>query len=639
MEPNSRRGYERGSEKAETAMLNDVCRETAAATAAATLRLRGGAPASSSESATTDSSSPSRRAANGGSAATAPGKHKVLVPERLDEQGVRVLEEAGCEVDCRYDLSAQDFEAALADCEALVVRSGTKVTRELLERVNPPRLRVIGRAGVGVDNIDLAAASERGIVVVNAPTGNCVAAAEHTIAMITSLARNVTAADTAIKAGQWARTKYTGVSLVDKYLGVCGLGRIGREVARRCRGLNMRTLAYDPYCSDAAAKAIGAELVPSLDDLLQRADFITVHMPLTEQTRHMIDAKALNKCKPGVRVVNVARGGIVDEAALLASMEAGHVAGAAIDVFENEPPSKHPGSASAKLASDPRVVATPHLGASTFEAQLDVALEVADAVATALHGDFAHTTVNAPSLPPELVAALRPMSTLAEHLGRLASAFTDKLNTVTITYALRSAEKRNATRFLRASVFRGMLQMSSAVAINYVNADDVAERHGLGWTEVTPSLSLQRSRSGGVPLTPRMQPQQQGQGQGQEEQQQQQDNEDDEGEYLRIDMDGHSVVGRVLGGSPRVTLIDSYEIDIRLDGMVLAYEQMDRPGMIGRVGSVLGNTNVNISFMTLGRDAQRGRALVMLGVDSEPSAATLRAIEEVCGHRPRLMVF
>ncbi|KAK4532546.1 hypothetical protein CCYA_CCYA12G3403 [Cyanidiococcus yangmingshanensis] len=529
---------------------------------------------------------------------------KVLVPEKLDDDGVALLERAGLQVACRYDLSEEQLCAALGEYDALIVRSGTKVTRDLLERASPARLRVIGRAGVGVDNIDLAAASERGIVVVNAPTGNCVAAAEHTVAMLMALARNIAAADASMKSDQWNRNKFMGVSLVDKTLGVCGFGRIGREVARRCRGLGMRVVAYDPYCAAEVTKSVGAELCRSLDELLHVSDFITVHMPLTESTKNMIDRNTLSKCKDGVRILNVARGGIIDEDALLEALESGKVAGAALDVFVQEPPNKFPTSASGRLAKHSKVVATPHLGASTVEAQLDVAIEVAEAVVTALRGDFAPTTVNAPSLPPEMLATLKPVADLAQDLGKLAAALAERIQHVNITYAFRDAEKRNATRFLRASILRGLLEHSSALPINYVNADVVAERRGISWTEVIPSTI----------------------GSG-------------DAEFLRLEVGGHTCEGRVTSGMPRVTRIDDFDIDICLNGRVLAYEQVDRPGMIGLVGTILGNAGVNISFMTLGRDDKGGRALVLLGVDSEPDSATLDAIAERIGFRPRMMVF
>lgn len=528
----------------------------------------------------------------------------VLVPERLDAEGVDILRRAGLQVDCKYDLTEDAFRKILPNYDGLIVRSGTKLTRELLDSVNPSKLRVIGRAGVGVDNIDLSAASERGIVVVNAPTGNCVAAAELTVGMIMVLARNIAAADASIKSGKWCRNEYMGVSLVDKTLGICGFGRIGREVARRCRGLGMKLYAYDPFCAAEVAKASGVDLLSTLDELLAVSDYITVHMPLTETTQHMLNRTSFLKCKKGVRVLNIARGGIIDEAALLEALESGQVAGAALDVFEKEPPSKYPDSISSKLVQHPLVVATPHLGASTIEAQLDVALEVSEAVVMALRGDFAPTTVNAPSLPPEMLANLKQMSELAVGLGKLAIAMTESINHVTITYAFRDAEKRNATRFLRASVLRGILQASSAVAINYVNADVTAERRGLTWTEVIPSFL----------------------GSG-------------DSEYLRLEFDGHLVQGCIMSCSSHVTRIDNFDIDICLNGRILAYEQVDRPGMIGTVGSILGNAQVNISFMTLGRDQQRGRALVMLGVDSEPDATTLEAIASQVGNRPRVLVF
>uniref|UniRef100_A0A804LW20 phosphoglycerate dehydrogenase n=1 Tax=Zea mays TaxID=4577 RepID=A0A804LW20_MAIZE len=339
-------------------------------------------------------------------------KPAVLVAEKLSEAGLAVLRQFA-DVECAYGMSPAELLAKAAQFDALIVRSGTKVTREVLE-AGQGRLRVVGRAGVGIDNVDLQAATEVGCLVVNAPTANTIAAAEHGIALLASMARNVSQADAALKAGKWQRNKYVGVSLVGKTLAVMGFGKVGSEVARRAKGLGMHVIAHDPYAPADRARALGVELV-SFDEAIARADFISLHMPLIPTTSKIFNDESFAKMKTGVRIINVARGGVIDEDALVRALDSGKVAQAALDVFTVEPPPKD-----SKLVLHENVTVTPHLGASTVEAQEGVAIEIAEAVVGALRGELAATAVNAPMVPAEILSELAPYVSLAEKLGRLA---------------------------------------------------------------------------------------------------------------------------------------------------------------------------------------------------------------------------
>ncbi|KAJ6424363.1 hypothetical protein OIU85_001685 [Salix viminalis] len=339
-------------------------------------------------------------------------KPTVLVAEKLGEAGINLLKDFA-NVDCSYNLSPDELCTKISLCDAIIVRSGTKVSREVFES-SGGRLKVVGRAGVGIDNVDLAAATEHGCLVVNAPTANTIAAAEHGIALLAAMARNVAQADASVKAGKWQRSKYVGVSLVGKTLAVMGFGKVGSEVARRAKGLGMHVIAHDPYAPADRARAVGVELV-SFDEAIAAADFISLHMPLTPTTAKILNDETFAKMKKGVRIVNVARGGVIDEDALVRALDAGIVAQAALDVFTVEPPPQD-----SKLVQHERVTVTPHLGASTMEAQEGVAIEIAEAVVGALKGELASTSVNAPMVPAEVLTELKPFVELAEKLGRLA---------------------------------------------------------------------------------------------------------------------------------------------------------------------------------------------------------------------------
>ncbi|KAL9388263.1 hypothetical protein Peur_016868 [Populus x canadensis] len=421
-------------------------------------------------------------------------KPTILVSEKLGEAGLELLRNFG-DVDCSYDLSQEDLCKKIASCDALIVRSGTKVTRQVFEAAKG-KLKVVGRAGVGIDNVDLQAATEFGCLVVNAPTANTVAAAEHGIALLASMARNVAQADASMKAGQWQRNKYVGVSLVGKTLAVMGFGKVGSEVARRAKGLGMEVITHDPYAPADRARAIGVEVV-SFDQAISTADFISLHMPLTPATKKVFNDDSFAKVKRGVRIINVARGGVIDEDALVRALDSGKVAQAALDVFTEEPPPKD-----SKLVQHERVTVTPHLGASTKEAQEGVAIEIAEAVVGALKGELAATAVNAPMVPAEVLSELAPYVVLVERLGRLAVQLVaggSGIKSAKVVYKSARDPDDLDTRLLRAMITKGIIEPISDSFINLVNADFTAKKKASALARnvwlLTHPLSSQFSQS------------------------------------------------------------------------------------------------------------------------------------------------
>ncbi|CAM9003205.1 unnamed protein product [Rhodiola kirilowii] len=532
-------------------------------------------------------------------------KPTILVAEKLGEAGVKLLKEFG-NVDCSYNLSPEELCTKISLCDALIVRSGTKVSREVFES-SGGRLKVVGRAGVGIDNVDLSAATEHGCLVVNAPTANTVAAAEHGIALLTAMARNVAQSDASVKSGKWERNKYVGVSLVGKTLAVMGFGKVGSEVARRAKGLGMHVIAHDPYAPADRARAVGVELVP-FDEAISKADFISLHMPLTPATNKILNDENFAKMKKGVRIVNVARGGVIDEDALLRALESGIVAQAALDVFTKEPP-----SADNKLVRHERVTATPHLGASTIEAQEGVAIEIAEAVVGALKGELAATAVNAPMVPAEVLAELKPYVDLAEKLGRLAVQLVcggSGVKSIKVTYASSRAPDDLDTRLLRAMITKGVIEPISDVFVNLVNADFTAKQRGLRITEERVVLD-------GSPENPL------------ESIQVQIANVESKFDSAVSATGDVSVEGRVKDGVPHLTKVGSFAVDVSLEGSIILCRQVDQPGMIGSVGSILGEENVNVNFMSVGRVAPRKRAIMAIGVDDEPRKETLKRIGDI----------
>ncbi|CAI5491377.1 unnamed protein product [Closterium sp. Naga37s-1] len=533
------------------------------------------------------------------------GKPTVLVAEKLGSAGIDLLKKIA-NVDCSYNLTPEELCAKISLCDALIVRSGTKVTREVFEASNG-RLKVVGRAGVGIDNVDLHAATEAGCLVVNAPTANTVAAAEHGIALLTAMSRNIAQADASMKRGEWKRSKYIGTSLVDKTLAVLGFGKVGSEVARRAKGLGMHVIAHDPYAPADRALAMGVDLV-SLDDALQRADFISLHMPLTPATDKLLNDDAFAKAKRGVRIVNVARGGVIDEDALVRALDNGQVAQAALDVFTEEPP-----AADSALVLHPNVIVTPHLGASTTEAQEGVAVEIAEAVVGALMGELASTAVNAPMVPAEVLEELAPYVELAEKLGRLAVQLVSGgagVKDVKVTYRTGRSSEDLDTRLLRAMIAKGLIEPISNAFINLVNADYVAKQRGIRIREERQPVDVDES----VPLDTIVL------------------------EITHVSSKLASAVseegtitlgGKVKDGVPHLIQVGRFSTDIELEGSLLLCRQVDQPGMIGTVGMLLGSHDVNISFMSVGRTGPRKQALMAIGVDEEPSREVLRDINSI----------
>ncbi|VAH59096.1 unnamed protein product [Triticum turgidum subsp. durum] len=530
-------------------------------------------------------------------------KPAVLVAEKLGEAGLEVLRQFA-DVECAYGMSPAELLAKVAQFDALIVRSGTKVTRGVLE-AGRGRLRVVGRAGVGIDNVDLQAATEAGCLVVNAPTANTVAAAEHGIALLACMARNVSQADAALKAGKWQRAKYVGVSLVGKTLAIMGFGKVGSEVARRAKGLGMHVIAHDPYAPADKARAIGAELV-SFEEAIAKADFISLHMPLTPATSKVFNDESFGKMKTGVRIVNVARGGVIDEDALVRALDSGKVAQAALDVFTVEPPAKD-----SKLVLHENVTVTPHLGASTVEAQEGVAIEIAEAVGGALRGELAATAVNAPMVPAEVMSELAPYVSLAEKLGRLAVqlvAGESGIKGVKVVYTSARDPDDLDTRLLRAMVTKGIVEPVSSTFVNLVNADYTAKQRGLRIAEERVSHDNAAAEAPLESIQVRLSHVQ--------------------SRFAGAISDGGDivVVGRVKYGVPHLTVVGPYEVDVSLEGNLILCRQVDQPGMIGKVGNILGERNVNVSFMSVGRTSRGKQAIMAIGVDEEPDKKTLEKI-------------
>ncbi|CAN1143725.1 D-3-phosphoglycerate dehydrogenase 2, chloroplastic [Linum perenne] len=533
----------------------------------------------------------------------------ILVSEKLGEAGLDLLREFG-NVDCSYNLSPEQLRSKISSCDALIVRSGTKVTREVFE-ASKGRLKVVGRAGVGIDNVDLQAATEFGCLVVNAPTANTVAAAEHGIALLAGMARNVAQADASVKSGKWQRTKYVGVSMVGKTLAVMGFGKVGSEVARRAKGLGMHVISHDPYAPADRARGMGVELV-SFDRAISTADFISLHMPLTPSTKKFLNDDTFAKMKHGVRIVNVARGGVIDEEALLRALDSGKVAQAALDVFAEEPPTSN--DTSKKLAQHERVTATPHLGASTKEAQEGVAIEIAEAVVGALNGELSATAVNAPMVSPEALTELAPFVTLAEKLGRLAVQLASGgggIRSVKVIYRSARSPDDLDTRLLRAMIIKGIIEpISDGVYINLVNADFVAKQRGLRISEErvvvegSPELPVQSIE---VQMS------------------------EVESKFAAAAAEGGEIAveGRVKYGVAHLTKVGGYEVDVSLEGNLILCRQVDQAGMIGAVGNILGEDNVNVNFMSVGRMARKKEAIMAIGVDEEPTEETLGKIGQV----------
>jgi D-3-phosphoglycerate dehydrogenase len=524
-------------------------------------------------------------------------KPKVLVSDPVSERGVAELVGNGeLDVTVKTGLKEDQLLEIIGEFSGLVVRSQTKVNARVIEAAK--NLKVVGRAGVGVDNVDVEAATKRGIIVMNTPGGNTISTAEHAFSLMMSLARNIPQAHATMKAGKWDRKNFEGVELYNKTLAVLGMGRIGTEFARRAMAFGMRVLAYDPYLSASRARSLQVELVENLDDILPRADFITLHMPATPETRHMINAARIAKLKKNVRIVNCARGGLVDEAALYDALKNGQIAGAALDVYETEPP-----AAEFPLRDLPNIIFTPHLGASTAEAQEGVGIEVAQQIRAALLEGEIRNAVNMPNIDAKTLALIGPQIDLGAKLGlflsQIAPKRCEKLN---INYSGKLSEV-DTTPITRA-VLKGFLAVAFGSKVNTINAPSLAESLGIKINESRLNTPGDYTESIEVSA---------GSGDG-----------------------TVSVSGAFFGVTPRIVKINDSPVEARPEGVLLILENLDRPGMVGLYGMLMGTHKINIAGMSLSRNEVGGRALVVLNLDTAPSEEVLKeilAVEDVYSAR------
>ena len=512
---------------------------------------------------------------------------KILVADKMSPLAAEILAERGLQADVKSGLDARALIDTIPDYDALIVRSATKATAEVIAAA--PNLRIIGRAGIGVDNIDVAAATQNGVVVMNTPGGNAITTAEHAIALLFALARQVPAADRSTQDGKWEKARFMGVELTGKILGVVGCGNIGAIVADRARGLHMRVIAYDPFLSADRAADLGVEKV-ELADLLARADFITLHVPLTERTRGLIDAEALAACKPGVRIINCARGGLVVEEDLKAAIESGHVAGAALDVFEREPAREN------ALFGLDNLVATPHLGASTSEAQEKVAVQIAEQIADYLLTGAVTNALNMPSLSAEDAPRLKPYMKLAEQLGSFAGQLTRTgLKGVTLEFEgdVAQVNTRPLTQAALASLLKPML-----ATVNMVNAPIIARERNIDVSEI------KHERDCGYQTLMRL--------------------------TVRTERQTRSVAGTLFGGDkPRLVEIKGIAVEAELGPHMLYITNEDKPGLIGALGTTLGDADVNIATFHLGRAAPGDEAIALIEVDENLTQAVVEKIKAI----------
>jgi D-3-phosphoglycerate dehydrogenase len=523
--------------------------------------------------------------------------YRVLVSDSLSESGLKPLRAAeGIDVDVQTNLTHEQLIEIIENYDALLVRSSTQVTADVIEAGK--RLRVVARAGVGVDNIDVEAATQAGVIVVNAPTGNVVAAAEHTIAMLLALARHIAQADAHVRAGQWKRNQFMGVEVRAKTLGTIGLGRVAQEVVRRAQGLGMNVIAYDPFVTAEFAAQRGVRMV-DMDTLLAECDFLTVHVPLTPSTANLIDRPQLKKMKPSARILNVARGGVINETALVEAIEAGEIAGAALDVFAEEPlPADSP------LRKSNKIILTPHLGGSTHEAQEQVAEDVALQVIDVLRDRPARYAVNAPIIPPTDLDFLIPYIDLAERMGRFLQQLSGQGGINRVEIAAHGELANFDLSYLKAGAIKGLLSDVVDIRVNLVNAALLAERRGIDIVE--QRLHQHEARYDTLlALT------------------------------ITTPTESWTVRGAVLHGEPLIVAINDLWVDFPASGHLLLSFHRDRPGIIGRVGTLLGQSDINISFMHVGRRGPRTDAIMVLGTDEPTPPAIMEQLAAI-SHITRL---
>jgi len=514
---------------------------------------------------------------------------KILVSDPLSEEGLKILKEVKeFQVDVKTELKPEVLKEIIKDYDALIVRSATKVTKDIISAAG--KLKVIGRAGVGLDNVDLEAATQKGIIVMNTPAGNTISTAEHTVSMILALSRNIPQANSSTKKGEWKRSKFMGVELYGKVLGIVGLGRIGTEVAKRALSFGMKVLAYDPFLSREVAEGLGIE-VAELKELLAQSDYITVHTPLTEETKHMISAEEFGLMKNGVRIINCARGGIIDETALINAVKEGKVAGAAMDVFEKEPLS--PESELLKLDN---VITTPHLGASTEEAQVNVAIEVAEIVRDALLGKGIRNAANYPCIEAEVCKFLEPYINLTEKLGVFSSQLVEgRFQELNISYSGEIMQYDLSP--LTMSLVKGILSPILKETVNFINAIALAKERGIKIKEAKTSKEEEFVNL--IQLE------------------------------IKTDKETKIISGTLSANKqPRIVKVDDYYAEVSPKGEMIVIQNWDKPGIIGNLGTLLGKQKINIAAMTFGREKPGGKAITILNVDSPVSAEVLDKIKK-----------
>jgi len=514
---------------------------------------------------------------------------KVLVSDPLAALGIKILKENNFIVDEVSKLSEDELVKKIKGYDALIIRSGTTVTKKIIDASD--KLKVVGRAGVGLDNVDVTAASKKGIIVMNAPAGNTISTAEHAFSLMLSLSRNIPQANLSMKEGKWDRKKFMGVELYGKNLGIVGLGRIGTEFAKRALSFGMKIMAFDPFLSEEKAKSLNVESV-DLDTLLKEADFITIHTPLTDGTRHLIDEKAFKKMKKGVRIINAARGGIVDEEALAKNLESGKVSGAAFDVYETE---KKPPAASPIVTME-KVITTPHLGASTEEAQINVAVDIARSVSDALLGRGFRNAANVPAMEGKALEALEPYVNLAERLGSIQAQLIDTpIRGITVKYIGDIAEMD--VTVVTSALVKGVFNPRLDEEVNYVNSMLIAKERGVRIIEKKTSKIM------------------------------------DFANLISVEFDTgkrkHFIMGTLFSNKePRIIKMDKYYVAAIPDGYMLIVSNNDVPGVVGRVGMLLGKFNINIAGMSFGRDKKTGEAISLLNIDSEVPKDILKKLKE-----------
>ena len=514
---------------------------------------------------------------------------KILISDKLADEGIAILKEVKeFQVDCKYNLKPEELKRIIKDYDALIVRSGTTVTADILEAAS--RLKVIGRAGVGLDNVDLKAATKRGVVAMNTPGGNTTSTAEHTMSLILALSRNIPQACASLKSGKWERNKFNGVELFDKSLGIVGLGRIGSTVARMAKGFGMKILAYDPFLSLEIASKMGIEMV-ELDYLFRNSDYITIHIPKSDETTHLITAKEIAKMKKTVRIINCARGGIIKEDDLAEALKSGRIAGCAVDVFEQEPPD--PNLPLLKLEN---CVVTPHLGASTSEAQVNVAIEIAKTVRDALLGRGIVNAANFPSVNAEEYRVLEPYLDLSERIGKFAGQLVaGRLEEVKITYSGVVTQQKVAP--LTMALVYGVLSPILGDTVNRINALDLAKERGINVQAIQSTTEQEFVNRVSA--------------------------------EVKTDKETFSVWGTLSNNNkPRIVKVNNIYVEALPDGYMLLVKNNDKPGFVGAVGTILGESKVNIAGITLGREAEGGEAMSLVNVDSKVPEATLEKLRK-----------